>query len=100
MRNLAILLLALSVLVAAGCASKKVSTAEAAPFAAAIDDYLAAASFGMKIDRFESLTIDGDKALAAVRMADKEAGYGLRQVWEFTFQKTGGAWKVVGLKRD
>jgi hypothetical protein len=89
-------LLAFALVVAAGCGEKAPSAADTQPFAAAIEQYLAANSMGMKIDSFQSLKIDGDsKAAATVYMSAKDVDYGMKTRWTFTFEKAAGLWRVT-----
>lgn len=70
-------------------------TEDTAPFAAAIQDYCKRKHFGMKIDRFESLTVTGETATAVCRMAEAEGTYNMTVTWRFAFSKTAdGAWTV------
>ena len=90
----ALAVLVTSLVLSAGCGGGKLSPGETAPFAAAIEQYLAAKSMGMKVDTFKSLDVTGDNATAEVYVADKDVGYGIRPLWKFTFQRLNGAWKV------
>ncbi len=89
----------LAALALAGCGDSRPTSAETAPFQKAVEKHLAAKSMGMKVASFESLDIDGDSAAADVRMALKEDLYGLKPVWQITFKKTGGTWKVARVKQ-
>ena len=99
MRDVAVLGLVIVLLAASGCGGKGPSAEESAPFAAAIGKYLADQSMGMKVDSFKSLKITGDEARAEVYMSDKDVGYGMKPLWTFTFDRSGGGWKVRSVDR-
>jgi hypothetical protein len=92
--------LAAAVGVLAGCGGEKPKAADAAPFAAALEDYLKAGSMDMKVDRIESIEVAGDTATVKARMATKEAIYGMKPLWVVTFKKQGDAWKVATWKQE
>ena len=81
-------------MVLAGCGSRKITEAEAAPFRAAIAQYLKQRSMGMKASEFKSLAVSGEGAAASVAMEEAEGLYGVKVTWEFTFRKGEGGWKV------
>jgi hypothetical protein len=97
--RLSILVLVVLALItcAAGCGKKAPSAADAAPFGAAITDYLAGKSMGMEAQEFESLELSGNSAEAVCKMAVADDLYGGVTVrWRFTFTRAdGGAWKVT-----
>ena len=90
--------LILVALALAGCGDNRPTPAETAPFQKAVEEYLGAKSMDMKVAGFESLDIDGDAAAADVQMAHKDDIVGLKPVWEITFKRTGGTWKVAKAK--
>jgi len=90
----------LASLALAGCGDNRPTPAETAPFRKAVEEHLAAKSMGMKVTSFESIEIDGDSAVADVRMESKDEVYaGLKPLWQVTFKKTEGAWRVATVKR-
>ncbi len=95
MRNLAICLV-----VAALCgACGQEATTAAAPFKAALVEYLRVNSMDMKPEDFESLSVEGDRAVAKVRMATKDDLYGMKPLWTVTFKKTATGWTVTNVER-
>ncbi len=57
---------------------------EKAALMASLDEYLRLGSMDMKSDRFESIEVTGDQAVAKVRMAMKDDTYGLKPTWTRT----------------
>jgi len=100
MRVEAILGLAAAIAVLAGCGGEKPKAADAAPFVAALDDYLKAGSMDMRVDKIESIEIAGDSATVKARMAPKDDLYKMRPLWTVTFTKQGEAWKVAKWSPD
>jgi len=99
MKATPITLLALCVIACAvGCGKKGPTPAEAAPFGAAVADYLGSKSMGMQAKEFESLEVSGESAEAVCKMTvadDLYAGVAVR--WRFTFARDErGDWKVTG----
>jgi hypothetical protein len=100
MRRMTFVVMAALLAAAVGCGGSDAPTPEkTAPFTKAITQYFKDQSMGMKVDRYESLAISGDSAMANVRVSDKDIGYGLKPLWEFSFKKTGDAWAVTGHKQ-
>jgi len=60
----------------------------------AIENYLEAKSFGMKIASFEQVQSEGDRATAVCKMQEAEGLYGLSVTWAFKFNRSSGIWKV------
>jgi len=90
-------------LVLAGCGGGEeagtAQKADPAPFEAALVEYLRVGSMDMKPEKFESLQVTGDTAVAKVRMATKDGLYGLKPTWSVTFAKTEKGWQVLSVKR-
>lgn len=94
MRHLLILIVPL--LLACGGSSGP-SDAEAAPFREAFSRYTSEKNYGVTLDTFEALEIDGDSATATIRVAAKEATK-LRPRWKVEFSKTDDGWKATSHK--
>ncbi len=82
--------------VACGQHGKRTDTT---PFEAALVEYLRINSMDMKPDAFESLSVEGDRAVAKVRMATKDDLYGMKPLWTVTFKKTATGWTVTNVER-
>ena len=70
-----------------------------APFEAAVREYLAAKSFGMRPVRVQELSVDEDgrTATAVYKLKDAAGTYNLAVTWTFTFERSeGGEWTVTG----
>jgi hypothetical protein len=81
-----------------GCGGDKKPAVDAAPFQAALEEFLRVGSMDMKPDTFESITIEGDSATAKVRMASKDNLYGMKPLWTVTFAKSAKGWQVLSYK--
>ena len=90
------LVLALALVLVAGCGgSKKPTAKQTKPFVAPIEEYLRAKSMGMTIVEFESLKIEGDTATAVVRMTAKDVGYKMSPRWTWHFKKADAKWEAT-----
>ena len=70
-----------------------------APFEAAVREYLAAKSFGMKPVRAQELSVDKDgrTAAAVYKLKDAAGTYDLAVTWTFIFERDeAGGWTVTG----
>jgi len=99
MRVEAILGLAAAIAVLAGCGGEKPKAGDAAPFVAALEDYLKAGSMEMKVDQIESIEVAGDTATVKARMATKDELYKMKPLWTVTLKKAGEAWRVSAVDR-
>ena len=79
------------------------SAKEAKPFSEAIQRYMKERHMDMEPAAFESLSVEGATATAAVRMRDKAGLYALQPEWKFTFRrKDAGAaerWEVASVEK-
>ena len=99
MRTLSAAVLVALVAAFVGCGGNKAADTDTKPFEAAIVEYLRVNSMGMKPDKFESIEVTGDKAVAKVRMATADDLYGMKPLWTISFSKQGDTWVVTGTKR-
>jgi len=95
MRTIAI---CLAVAALCGACGRK-ATPDAAAFRAALVEYLRINSMDMKPDAFEALSVEGDRAVAKVRMATKDDLYGMKPLWTVTFERTAKGWTVTNVER-
>ena len=98
-RGVACCVAAAMLLVGCGGGGGKPAAEDTKPFEAAIVEYLRVKSMGMKPDAFESLEIEGDTAVAKVRMATADDLYGMKPLWTIRFKKDRGRWVVTETKR-
>ena len=103
MRTQLAISVALAALALAGCGGggtdEKAQTGDEAALRAALVEHLRVGSMDMKSEKFESLEVTGDMAVAKVRMATKDDTYGLKPTWTVTFAKGEKGWQVVDVKR-
>lgn len=87
---------AVSMLILTGCGnSEPAITENTVPFEKAIASYCRSKSYGMKVKKFVSLKVTGDKADAVAKMQAAGVTYGVSVKWEFKFQKQKGKWNAI-----
>ena len=86
---------AVSMLILTGCGGEPTITENTAPFEKAIASYCRSNNYGMKVKKFISLKVTGDKADAVAKMQAAGVSYGVAVKWEFKFQKQKGKWKAL-----
>ena len=74
------------------------ATPDTAPFAAAVDAYLASQSMDMKAGSFRRLEVKGETATATVSLSHAEGAAGVSVQWNFTFARKDRRWQVTSCR--
>ena len=99
MRSLCVVGAVALAMLLAGCGGNEKAGVDTKPFEAAIVEYLRVNSMGMKPEKFESIEVTGEKAVAKVRMATADDLYGMKPLWTIEFGKQDGKWVVTNTER-
>ena len=78
---------------------KKAIEADPAPFEAAVTRFLKSHAMDMKVYRFRTLHIDGERATANVSLGHAGGATAIKVQWEFSFGKKGNVWQVESYRK-
>jgi hypothetical protein len=80
-----------------GCGKDAQKPAEdSTPFKIAIEEYCKSKNYGMAATSFESISVNGDKAVTVCGMQEAESTYNIKVIWQFDFEKKDGKWIAKG----
>ena len=75
--------------------SERAITEDTAPFETAIEAYCKRKHYGMKVESFTALVVEGEGATGECRMEETEGTYGITVRWSFSFVRDKkDLWKV------
>jgi len=96
MNLIKIISLSFLLLLSYGCSeTQQLTDKETKPFKNAISIYFKGKAMDMKVAKFKTLELSGDKASAKVQVQDIEGLYNIKPTWKFSFEEKSGKWIVT-----